>query len=118
MDAELRVEEDKIERFKKVVSKQINWIDSFSNALQIGRTSLFILILGVTVRWISIDGSDETVHREPFHLNRDHPILMERPNEPTWISVIKRIRSLSLDRDMMIRMHPPRVNLSLYNSRF
>ena len=59
------------------MSKQINLIDSFSNALQIGRTSLFIGYLGVTVRWISIDGSDKTVCREPFHLNRGHPILME-----------------------------------------
>ena len=59
------------------MSKQINWIDSFSNPLQIGRTSLFIGYLGVTVRWISIDGSDETVHREPFHLNRGRLILME-----------------------------------------
>ena len=60
-----------------LVSKQINRIDFLSNALQIGRTSLFIQILGVTVRWISINGSDETVHREPFHLNRGRPILME-----------------------------------------
>ena len=59
------------------MSKQINWINLLSNALQIGRTSLFIHILGVTVRWISIDGSDETVHGEPFHLNRGRPILME-----------------------------------------
>ena len=103
---------------RSLVSKQINWIDSFSNALQIGRTSLFILILGVTVRWISIHGSDETVHRELFHLNRDREILMERPDEPTWISVIKRIRSLPSDHNPTIRMHPPRVNLSCYNSHF
>ena len=59
------------------MSKQINWIDFLSNALQIRRTSLFIGYLGVTVRWTSIDGSDETVHREPFQLNRGRPILME-----------------------------------------
>ena len=57
--------------------KQINWIDSFSNALQIKRTSLFIGYFGVTVRWISIDGSDETVHHELFHLNHGRPFLME-----------------------------------------
>ena len=59
------------------MSKQINWIDSFSNALQIRRTSIFIGYLGITVRWISIDGSDEMVHLEPFHLNHDRSILME-----------------------------------------
>ena len=59
------------------MSIHINWIDSFSNALQIGRTSLFIGYLGITVQWISIDSSDETVHREPFHLNRDRLIFME-----------------------------------------
>ena len=50
---------------------------SISNGLEIGRTSLFIQIMGVTVRWISIDGLSETVHREPFHLNRGCLILME-----------------------------------------
>ena len=60
--------------------KQINWIDLLSNALEIRRTSLFIQILGVTVRWISIDGLDETVHCEPFHLNRDRLILIEGLN--------------------------------------
>ena len=59
------------------MSKQINWIDFLSNGLEIGRTSLFIQILGVTVRWISIDGLDETAHRELFHLNRGRLILME-----------------------------------------
>ena len=59
------------------MSKQINCIDLLLNALQIGRTSCFIGHLGVTVRWVSIDGSDEMVHHEPFHLNRDRPILME-----------------------------------------
>ena len=51
------------------MSKQINCIDLLSNALQIGRTSQFIGHLGVTVRLDLIDGSDETVHREPFRLN-------------------------------------------------
>ena len=46
------------------MSKQINWIDLPSNGLQIERTSLFVLYLGVTVRSDLIDGSDETVHRE------------------------------------------------------
>ena len=65
------------------MSKQINWIDLLSNALQIGRTSQFIGHLGVTVQLISIDGSDETVHCEPFQLNRGHPILMRRSDEST-----------------------------------
>ena len=77
------------------MSKRINWIDLLSNTLQIGRTSLFILFLGVTVRRTSIYGSDETVHRESFHLNRDCPMLMERLDQSTWIS----ITSLPLDRD-------------------
>ena len=51
------------------MSKQINWIDFLSNALQIGRTSLFIGYLGVTVRLNSINDSDETVHREAFQSN-------------------------------------------------
>ena len=59
------------------MSKKINSIDFLSNALKIGRTSLFILFLGVTVRWISIGGSDETVHREPFQSNRGHGIFDE-----------------------------------------
>ena len=42
------------------MSKQINCIDFLSNALQIGRTSLFIVYLGVTVRLDLIDRSDET----------------------------------------------------------
>ena len=77
MDAELCVEEDGSRDSRVLVSKQINWIDFLSNAFEIGRTSQFIQILGVTVRWISIDGLDETVHREPFHLNRGRLILME-----------------------------------------
>ena len=59
------------------MSKQINWIDSFSNALQIRRTSLFIGYLGVTVRWISIDGSDETVHHGLFQSYHSRPIIDE-----------------------------------------
>ena len=42
------------------MSKQINYIDLLSNALQIGRTSQFIRHLGVTVRSDLINGSDET----------------------------------------------------------
>ena len=60
-----------------LVSKQTNWIDLLSNALEIERTSLFIQILGVTVRWISNDGLDEMVHRELFHLNHGRLILIE-----------------------------------------
>ena len=48
------------------MSKQINFIDLLSTALQIERTSQFIGHLGVTVRLDLIDGSDETVHREPL----------------------------------------------------
>ena len=47
VEAELSLEEVRIKRF---VSKQINLIDLLLNALQIGRTSQFIGILGVTVR--------------------------------------------------------------------
>ena len=65
------------------MSKQINWIDLLSNALQIGRTSQFIGHLGVTIQLISIDGFDETVHREPFQLNHGRPILMNRSDEST-----------------------------------
>ena len=52
------------------MSKQINWIDLLLNGLQIERTSLFIMYLGVTVRLDLIDGSDGTVHRKPLRLNR------------------------------------------------
>ena len=48
------------------MSKQINCIDLLLNTLQIERTSQFIGHLGVTVRSVLIDGSDETVHREPL----------------------------------------------------
>ena len=41
------------------MSKQINCIEFLSNVLQIGRTYLFILFFGVTVRLDLIDGSDE-----------------------------------------------------------
>ena len=41
------------------MSKQINCIDLLSNGLQIGRTSLFIVYLGVTIRLDLIDGSNE-----------------------------------------------------------
>ena len=51
------------------VSKQINWIDLLSNVLQIRRTSQFIGHLGVTVWSDLIDGSDETIHREPLWLS-------------------------------------------------
>ena len=98
------------------MSKQINWIDSLSNALQIGRTSQFIGHLGVTVRLTSIDGSDGMVHREPFQLNRDHFILMECLDESTWISIMKRIRSLPLDCDLTVRVHFRALHLSRYNS--
>ena len=98
------------------MSKQINWIDLLSNALQIGRTSLLILFLGVTVRWTSIDSSDETVHHEPLHLNCDRSILMERLDQSAWISVRKRITSASLDRDPTLRMPSCALNLSRYNS--
>ena len=66
-----------------LVSKQINWIDLLSNAIEIERTSLFIQILGVTVRLFLINGYDETVHRGPFQLYRNRLILMERPDEST-----------------------------------
>ena len=56
------------------------------------------------------------VHREPFHLNRDDPILMERPDESMWIGVIKRIRLRPLDRDSTIKMHSRALDLSRYNS--
>ena len=49
VDAKLSLEEDRIKRFKRFVSKHINLIDLLSNALQIGRTSQFIGYLGVTV---------------------------------------------------------------------
>ena len=78
------------------MSKQINWIDFLSTALQIGRTSQFIGHLGVTVRLTSIDGSDETVHREPFQLNHSRSILMERSDEATSLCVMKRIRFASV----------------------
>ena len=64
-----------------LVSKQINWIDLLSNALEIRRTSLFIQILGVTVRLFLINCYDETVHRGPFQLYRSRPISMEGPDE-------------------------------------
>ena len=57
------------------MSKQINWIDLLSNALQIGRTSQFIGHLGVTIRLDLIEGSYETVHCEPLRLNRCRPIV-------------------------------------------
>ena len=57
------------------MSKQINCIDLLSNGLQIRRTSLFILYLGVTVRLDLIDGFDETVHRELLRLNHCFPII-------------------------------------------
>ena len=79
-----------------LVSKQINWIELLSNALQIGRTSQFIGHLGITVRLNSIDGSNETVHRELFQLDRSHLILMERLDESTWSCVMKCIRSASV----------------------
>ena len=103
---------------RRLVSKQINWIDSFSNALQIRRTSQFIGHLGITVQLTSIDGSDGTVHREPFQLNHDRSILMECLDESTWISVMKRIRSIPLDRDPMVRMLFRALHLSCYNSFF
>ena len=59
------------------VPKHINWIDLLLNASEIRRTSLFIQILGITVRWISIDGLDETVHRELFQSNRGRPMFDE-----------------------------------------
>ena len=45
------------------------------NGLQIGRSSLFILYLGITVRLDLIDGSDEMVHREPLRLNHCRSIV-------------------------------------------
>ena len=84
------------------MSKQINWTDLLSNALQIGRTSQFVGHFGVTFRLESTDGSDEMVHHEPFQFNRNRPILMERLDESTWICVMKRISSRSLDRDLTL----------------
>ena len=77
MDAKLCVEEYRTKRLKSIVSEGIHWIDLLSNTLEVGRTSIFIHILGVTVRWISIDGSDETVHRELFQSNRGRLIFAE-----------------------------------------
>ena len=48
------------------MSKHINCIDLLSNRLQIERTSLFIVYLGHNRPIRLIDGSDETVHREPL----------------------------------------------------
>ena len=61
------------------MSKQIKRFKRFDwlllNGLQIERTSLFILYLGVTVGSDLIDGSDEMVHRELLRLNRCRPIV-------------------------------------------
>ena len=56
------------------MSKQINLIDLLSNALQIGRTSQFIGYFGRNRPIELMNGSDETVHREPLRLSRDHSI--------------------------------------------
>ena len=47
------------------MSKHINWIDLLSNPLEIGRTSLFIQVLGVTVQWLL-----STVTMERYIVNR------------------------------------------------
>ena len=58
------------------------------------------------------------VHRESFQLNCDRSILMERLDESTWISIMKRIRSLPLDHDPTVKMRFRALHLSRYNSLF
>ena len=59
---------------------------------------------------------DETVHREPYLLNRDRPILMERLDQSTWMNVMKRTTPPPLDCDPMVRMPSHVLNLGRYNS--
>ena len=60
------------------MSKKINLVDLLSNALQIGRTSQFIGILGVTVQLKLINGSNEMVHREVLPLSCNRSIVIGR----------------------------------------
>ena len=55
------------------------------------------------------------VHRESYHLNHDHPTLMERLDQSTWISVMKRITSSPLDCYPMLQMPSCALNLGRYN---
>ena len=59
---------------------------------------------------VLINGYDETIHRGPFRLYRIHWIADGGLGFDPLISVIKRIRSLSLNHDLTVKMRPPRVS--------
>ena len=83
------------------------------NVLKNQRTPQFIGELGVTVRWSSIDGSDETVQ-----LSCSRPILMKRSDEAMSLCIMKWITSPPLDHDPTLRMHSRALNLNCYNDSF
>ena len=112
----MSVEEDGIERFKKVSvwTDQLDWffLECFRNQKN---TSIYTRF-GRNRSIALINGYDGTVHREPFQTFCSRPIRDEALGWSPLRCVIKRIRSLPLDNDLTIRMLPARLNHGRYNS--
>ena len=115
-NAELSVEEAKIERFKKGRSKQINWIDFFLKCFRNQKNISIYTSFERDHPMALINGYDGMVHREPFQKCRSRLIRDEALKWNPLRCVIKCIRLPPLDRDLMIRMLPARWNHDRYNS--
>ena len=98
------------------MSKQINWIDLISNALEIGRTSLFRQVLGVTIRLFlsTVTMKRSIVDRFNYIASVGSP--MEGLDLIRVISVINRIRSLPSNRNPTVKMHSRAFHQDRYNS--
>ena len=59
------------------MSKQINWIDFYLECITNRKNISFYMVFGRNRPIETIDGYDETVHREPFQTYRSRLIFDE-----------------------------------------
>ena len=62
---------------RRMVSRQLNWIEIQLGCLQTMKNILFYRAFGRNRPIVSIDGYDGMVHRGPFQKYRSRPIMMD-----------------------------------------
>ena len=62
---------------RRMVSRQLNWIEIQLGCLQTMKNILFYRAFGRNRPIVSIDGYDGTVHRGPFQISRGRRIVMD-----------------------------------------
>ena len=95
----------------KSMTLRSHLINFISNAFEIGRTSLFIQVLGVTVRLFESPVMMKWSIMDHFNYITSVGSPIEGLDLIRVISVIKRIRSLPSNRDPTVKLRPPRVSL-------